>query len=132
MSVQDFKEAFSMSIHIESDYGRIDISTDAIAQIAGTAATQCYGVVGMASNNQLKDGLAVILRRENYAKGVQIRSENDMIDIDLFVVLGYGVKISEVSLEIQKKVRYDVEQHFGKKVRSVNVYVQGVRVIDEN
>ncbi|NLC95140.1 MAG: Asp23/Gls24 family envelope stress response protein [Bacilli bacterium] len=121
-----------MSIHIESDYGRIDISTDAIAQIAGTAATQCYGVVGMASNNQLKDGLAVILRRENYAKGVQIRSENDMIDIDLFVVLGYGVKISEVSLEIQKKVRYDVEQHFGKKVRSVNVYVQGVRVIDEN
>lgn len=121
-----------MSIHIESEFGRIDVSNDAIAQIAGTAATQCYGVVGMASNNQLKDGLAVILRRENYGKGVTIRSENDLIDIDLFVVLGYGVKISEVSHEIQKKVKYDVEQFFSKKVRSVNVYVQGVRIIDED
>ncbi|ERJ13431.1 Asp23/Gls24 family envelope stress response protein [Haloplasma contractile] len=121
-----------MTIHIESDLGRIDVSTDAIAQIAGTAATECYGVVGMASNNQLKDGLAVILRRENFGKGVSIRNDHDVIDIDLYVVMGYGVKISEVSLEIQKKVKYDVEQYFGKKVRTVNVYVQGVRVIDRN
>lgn len=119
-----------MTIQFESDFGRIDISEEAIATVAGTSATECYGVVGMASRNQLKDGLAVILRKENYSKGVIIRSEYDQFEIDLYVVIGYGLKISEVTHEIQKRVSYDVEQHFGKKVRSVNVYVQGVKVLN--
>lgn len=119
-----------MTIHYESQFGRIDISEEAIATVAGTAATECYGVVGMASRNQIKDGLAVILRKENYSKGVIIRSEFEDIEIDLYVVVGYGVKISEVSHEIQKRVSYDIEQYFNRKVKAVNVYVQGVRIIN--
>ena len=53
-----------MSIEIKTKYGQIDISTDVIATIAGGAAVDCYGIVGMASKNQLKDGLTDILRKE--------------------------------------------------------------------
>ncbi len=61
-----------MSIEIRTDYGQIDISNDVIAQIAGGAAIECYGIVGMASKNQIKDGFAEILRKENFTKKEKI------------------------------------------------------------
>ena len=60
----------SMSIEMKTKYGQIDISTDVIATIAGGAAVDCYGIVGMASKNQLKDGLTEILRKENFTRGM--------------------------------------------------------------
>ncbi len=62
-----------MSVEIKNEFGQIDISNDVIAQIAGGAAIECYGIVGMASKHQIRDGLTDILRKENFAKGVVIR-----------------------------------------------------------
>ncbi|RAK23329.1 putative alkaline shock family protein YloU [Anoxybacillus vitaminiphilus] len=117
-----------MSIELQTKYGRIEISNDVIATIAGGAAVDCYGIVGMASKNQIKDGISEILRRENFAKGVIVRQENDEVHIDMYVIVSYGTKISEVAHNVQTKVKYTLDQTLGLAVQSINIYVQGVRV----
>lgn len=82
----------------------------------------------MASKNQLKDGIAEILRRENFAKGIVVRQENDEVHIDLYVIVSYGTKISEVAHNVQTKVKYTLDKTLGLSVQSINIYVQGVRV----
>jgi uncharacterized alkaline shock family protein YloU len=117
-----------MSIELQTKYGRIEISNDVIATIAGGAAVDCYGIVGMASKNQIKDGISEILRRENFAKGVIVRQENDEVHIDMYIIVSYGTKISEVAHNVQTKVKYTLDQTLGLAVQSINIYVQGVRV----
>ena len=119
-----------MSIEIKTKYGQIDISTDVIATIAGGAAVDCYGIVGMASKNQLKDGLTDILRKENFTRGVIVRKDEDEVHIDMYIIVSYGTKISEVAHHVQTKVKYTLDQTVGLAVDSVNIYVQGVKVIN--
>ncbi|MBT2756055.1 Asp23/Gls24 family envelope stress response protein [Mesobacillus foraminis] len=117
-----------MSIELKTKYGQIDISNDVIATIAGGAAVDCYGIVGMASKQQLKDGIAEILRRENFTRGVVVRQENEEVHIDMYIIVSYGTKISEVAHMVQSKVKYTLEKTVGLAADSVNIYVQGVRV----
>jgi uncharacterized alkaline shock family protein YloU len=117
-----------MSIELQTKFGQIDISNDVIATIAGGAAVDCYGIVGMASKKQLKDGIAEILRRDNFTKGVIVRQENDEVHIDMFIIVSYGTKISEVAHNVQSKVKYTLDKTVGLAVDSVNIFVQGVRV----
>lgn len=120
--------ADNMSIELNTKYGLIDISNDVIATISGGAATDCYGIVGMASKKQLKDGIAEILRRENFTKGVIVRQENDAVHIDMYIIVSYGTKISEIAHNVQSKVKYTLDKTVGLEVDSVNIFVQGVRV----
>jgi uncharacterized alkaline shock family protein YloU len=117
-----------MSIEIKTKFGQIDISNEVIATIAGGAAIDCYGIVGMASKNQIKDGLTEILRRENFTRGVVVRQENEEVHIDMFIIVSYGTKISEVAHNVQSKVKYTLDKTIGLTVDSINIYVQGVRV----
>lgn len=117
-----------MSIELKTSYGQIDISNDVVATIAGGAAIDCYGIVGMASKSQLKDGLSEILRKENFTKGVIVRQEEDQLHIDMYIIVSYGTKISEVAHNVQTKVKYTLNQMLGLSVDSLNIYVQGVRV----
>jgi uncharacterized alkaline shock family protein YloU len=117
-----------MSIEMKTQYGSIDISNDVITTIAGGAAVECYGIVGMASKNQLKDGISEILKKENFTKGVVVRQENDEIHIDMYIIVSYGTKISEIAHNVQTKVKYTLNQTLGLAVETVNIYVQGVRV----
>ncbi|MFD0049265.1 Asp23/Gls24 family envelope stress response protein [Actinomycetes bacterium NPDC127524] len=117
-----------MSIELQTKFGQIDISTDVIATVAGGAAVDCYGIVGMASKKQLKDGITEILRRENFTKGVIVRQENGQVHIDMFIIVSYGTKISEIAHNVQSKVKYTLDKTVGLAVDSVNIFVQGVRV----
>lgn len=117
-----------MSVELKTKYGQIDISTDVVATIAGGAAVDCYGIVGMASKKQFKDGISEILRKENFSKGVVVRQEQDEVYIDMYIIVSYGTKISEVAHNVQSKVKYTLDQTVGLTVDSVNIYVQGVRV----
>ncbi|MBM7659404.1 putative alkaline shock family protein YloU [Bacillus mesophilus] len=117
-----------MSIELKTQYGNIDISNDVITTIAGGAAVECYGIVGMASKKQLKDGIAEILKKENFTKGVVVRQENDEIHIDMYIIVSYGTKISEIAHNVQTQVKYTLNQTLGLAVETVNIYVQGVRV----
>ena len=122
------KGAYAMSVELKNEFGQIDISNDVIAQIAGSAAIECYGIVGMASKHQIRDGLTDILRKENFAKGVLIRQAGEDLHIDMYIIVSYGTKISEIAYQVQSKVKYTVNKTLGMSVKSVNIFVQGVRV----
>ena len=111
-----------MSIERVTSYGNINISQEAIATLAG-------GVVGMASQKLVKDGWAELLKKENYSRGVVVRKTERGMELDLYIVIGFGVKVSEVVSEVQKKVKYVLEKTLEQDFAAVNVYVQGVRVI---
>lgn len=111
--------------------GTIEISNDVIATVVGGAATDVFGIVGMASKNQLKDNINEILRKENYARGVVVRQEENEISVDVYTIVSYGTKISEVSRNVQEKVKYNLETMLGIVANSVNVFVQGVRVLPD-
>jgi uncharacterized alkaline shock family protein YloU len=118
----------SMSIELKTQYGQIDITNDVIAMIAGGAAVDCYGIVGMASKNQIKDGFTDILRKENFTRGVIVRQDQEEVHIDMYIIVSYGTKISEIAHNVQSKVKYTLDKTVGLAVDSVNIFVQGVRV----
>lgn len=119
-----------MSIDLQNEYGHVTITTDVVSTIAGGAAVECYGIVGMASKKQLRDGIAEILKKENFSKGVVVRQEDDKLHIDMYIIVGYGTKISEVAHNVQNQVKYTLNKTIGLSVDSVNIYIQGVRVIN--
>ncbi|MBR0478144.1 MAG: Asp23/Gls24 family envelope stress response protein [Solobacterium sp.] len=119
-----------MTVEKKTSYGSITVSEDAIAALTGEIVSECYGVVGMASRKLLKDGLAVILRKENYAKGIVVSRTDAGLVIDAYIIVSFGVKISEVVSETQKKVKYILEKTMGEAVSAVNIYVQGVEVME--
>ncbi|ARJ51665.1 Asp23/Gls24 family envelope stress response protein [Staphylococcus lutrae] len=120
-----------MALEITNEYGSIDISNEVIASIVGGKAVECYGIVGMASRQQVRDGLAEILGHENYAKGIVVREDNGVLDVDMHIIVSYGVKISEVAQNVQATVKYTLENTLKLKVNSVNIFVQGVRFIND-
>jgi len=110
--------------------GSIEISPTAVASIASQAVLRCYGVVGMASRT-LRDGLAELVHpSENPRKGVQVELATDNITIDLYVIMEYGVRVSEVAHNIMQSVKFNVEKTLGVPVAEVNVHVQGLRISD--
>ncbi len=117
-----------MSIEMKTQHGLVDISNEVVATIAGGAAIDCYGIIGMASQKQIKDGLAELLRKENFRRGVIIRTNEDEVHIDMYIIVSYGTKISEVAHNVQSKVKYQLKQMLGLDVDSINIFVQGVRV----
>ncbi|QQK80568.1 Asp23/Gls24 family envelope stress response protein [Salicibibacter cibi] len=117
-----------MALEMNSQLGSIDISKEVVATVAGGAATDVYGIVGMASQKQIKDGISELLKRDNFSRGVVIREFDDDLHIDMYIIVSYGTKISEVAYNVQTKVKYQLEQMLGLTVESVNIFVQGVRV----
>lgn len=118
-----------MPIENTNEYGTINITNDAIAMLAGGIVTESYGVVGMASQQVFKDGWVELLKGENYSKGVRVTQTEKGIDLDLYIIVSYNVKISEVVLEVQKNVKYMLEKTLQQDINTINVYVQGIKVI---
>ena len=117
-----------MPIQFNLEFGTYSITDHVVSVLAGSAALECYGLVGMASRNQLKDGITELLGRDNLTRGVEVRRENEQIHIDLYIIVSYGTKISEVAHNIQSKVKYVLNDVVGINVDYVNIFVQGVRV----
>lgn len=118
-----------MSVNKKTNLGQIKISDDAIAVLAGSTVCECYGVVGVTSKDYVKDSLNYLLKKENYSKGVLVTAKNNSLTIDLYIICSYGVKISEVTNEIQKRVKYTVENTLNMDVKSVNVFVEGIKAV---
>jgi uncharacterized alkaline shock family protein YloU len=121
-----------MSVEVSTDYGKIEVSNEVVSTIAGAAALNCYGLVGMASRSQLKDGIVELLGKENLSRGIETRAVDDAIELDMYIIVGYGTKISEVALNVQSKVKYALEKFTGLRINEVNIVVQGVRLINED
>ena len=116
-----------MEYKISNDLGLITISEDVLLKVAGYAALECYGIVGM-SSKRAKDGFVEWLGKENLTKGVQVNITEAGIDIDLFIIVEYGISIVEVCNIIKSQVCYKIENMTGAKVRRVNISVEGIRV----
>lgn len=115
-----------MSIDKQTPYGGINISIQAIGSVAGNAATDCYGVLGLAQRKSVSviDNLLI---KKDYYKGVFPKKLKNGYAVDLYIVVAYGVKITEIVSEVQKKVKYVLEKTFDIKFKAVNVYVQGIK-----
>jgi len=112
---------------IETEYGSIHMPVEVIARMAGIATTQCYGVVGMASRNRT-DGLVNLLKKESLSKGVKVSISGEFMNIDLHIIVEYGVNVSAICENIVNNVKYNVETMTGLKVKKINVFVESMRV----
>lgn len=117
-----------MSINKTAPYGAIHISTEAVAMVAGETAMNCYGVVALSPSNTLRESITELLK-EDYAKGVYCRKKKDGYEIDIYLILAYGVKVTEVMGEVQKQVAFALEKTFKMPFRRVNVFVQDIKDI---
>lgn len=113
-------------MRLQTEKGEITISSDVFTNITGAAATNCYGVKGMAVRSKT-DGLVHLLRRESMSKGVKVRFREDgAVAIELHIIVDNGVNLTAVSRSIMSEVRYIVEKITGVKVRSVDVCVDSM------
>jgi len=110
-----------------TDFGNVNISQEVIATLAGAAAVECYGIVGMASR-KFKDGIAQLLGKDDLTKGIEVRFEDGKVIIDLNIIVSYGVNIAEVCKNVMEKVQYSLNKYTALEIKAINVNVQGVRV----
>ena len=112
-------------------HGKIEGSAQAVGRVASRAALETYGVVGLA-NPHLSDGLGEILLRESHHRGVEVRQQGDQLIVDLYVVVEYGTRISEVARNVASAVKFAMEKALGQPVSQVNVNVKGLRISDRD
>ena len=112
----------------KNESGSVNVSTNVYVDIAGTAATNCFGVKGMAARS-LSDGVYHLLRKESMGKGVRVEfHEDDTISIDLHIMVDNGVNLNAVGTSIISEVRYVVTKCTGTQVRAVNVHIDSMMV----
>ena len=114
---------------MNTSLGNIVIDNEAIAQYAGTVALECFGIVGMASVN-VQDGLVNLLKKDKITHGISVTVNNNRITLNFHVIVSYGVSILAVSDNLISSVKYKVEHFTGLEIEKINIYVEGVRVID--
>ncbi len=117
-----------MSAVLDTGLGKVTYGNDFIASIAGLTATECAGVVGMASKS-VGDGIGQLLKRDNIMKGVKVlTNESNVLVIELFMIVEFGVAIGTVGENVIENVKYAVERLTGLKVKEVNITISGIRV----
>jgi uncharacterized alkaline shock family protein YloU len=120
----------NMQGEIETKLGKIIIDEDVIATYAGSVAVECFGIVGMAAVN-VKDGLVKLLKKDYLNHGIKvIMGEDNHISLDFHVIVSFGVNILAVCDNLNETVKYKVSEYTGLNVDKINIYVEGVRVID--
>jgi len=116
-----------MAAITKTGYGRIHITNYVIARVAGLAASDCYGIVGMAAKD-VRDGFVQLLKIDSLTKGVGLRTKNGRLVIDLHIIVEYGTNISAIADTIISNVKYHVEKAVGVNVERVNIFVEGIHV----
>ena len=112
----------------ENENGSVNVSTSVYTEIVGTAATNCFGVKGMAARS-VTDGVYHLLRKESMGKGVHVEfNEDNSISIDLHIIVDNGVNLNAVGASIISEVRYVVSKCTGTEVRAVNVYLDSMMI----
>ena len=115
--------------NLVSFFSQRGYNTDVIAKYAGSVAVECFGIVGMASVN-MKDGLVKLLKKDSLTHGISVELNDNRITLDFHVIVVYGVNISSVADNLISTVKYQVEEFTGMEIEKINIYVEGVRVID--
>ncbi|NBK93075.1 Asp23/Gls24 family envelope stress response protein [bacterium 1XD21-13] len=114
---------------MNTQLGAVIIDPEVIAKYAGSVAVECFGIVGMAMVN-VRDGIVKLLKGDNLTRGVNVRINDNRITLSFHVIVSYGVSISAVSDNLISNVKYKVEEFTGMSIEKINIFVEGVRVID--
>lgn len=114
---------------INTSMGNISIDNEAIAQYAGSVAMECFGVVGMAGIN-MRDGLVKLLKLDSMTRGINVMVRNNKLVINFHIIVAYGISILAVSNNLISNVKYKVEEFTGIEIEKINIFVEGVKVID--
>jgi len=113
---------------VKNEMGTIAIDNEVIGRLAGMAAMECYGVVGMAAKS-IRDGLVHLLKIESLTKGVRTKvAEDGSLIINLHIIVEYGTNIVAIANTLIENVKYKLETCVGLSVREVNIYVESIRV----
>lgn len=113
-------------VRIENEHGVISITSEVFTNLAGDAATKCFGVKGMAGRAK-GDGLVMLLRRESMSKGVSVSFyEDGSVSIELHIVVDHGVNLNALSKSIISEVSYKVSNATGVPVKSVGIYIDSM------
>ena len=116
-----------MPYYTQGNLGKVIVSNEVVARIAGYAVISCAGIVGMAAKN-MKDGIVQLLKRESLTKGVHLEFAEDGLHLDFHIIVEYGTNIVAIGEIIVSNVKYNVEEMVGIKLAKVNIFVEGVRV----
>lgn len=114
---------------LNTHMGSITVDNDVIAQYAGGVAVECFGIVGMAGMN-MRDGIVRLLKKDNLRRGIGVTLHNHKIVLEFHIIVAYGVSITTVCNNLMESVKYKVEEFTGLEIEKINVFVEGVRVID--
>ena len=109
--------------------GNIVIDNEVIAQYAGSVAVECFGIVGMAGVN-MKDGLVRLLKMDSITRGISVSLNQNKLILDFHVIVAYGVSILAVADNLIDSVKYKVGEFTGIEIEKINIFVEGVKVID--
>lgn len=104
--------------------GTVNISEEVVSAIAALAVSEVEGVYGLSSS--FTADLAQMLGKKNMSKGVKLSIEDNVVTVECFVVINYGVEIPAVAANIQDSVINAVESMTGLKVAAVNVDICGI------
>lgn len=115
---------------VNNELGKITISTEVAETLAGIAALESYGLVGMVAQD-FQSNISSLLGIENVRKGVKVAEEEEGLVVDVYVIIAYGMPIAEVSMRVMQNVKYALENNAQIPVKRVNVVVKGVRVMEE-
>lgn len=119
-----------MKGHLDGQLGTISIDSEVIAKYAGSTAVECFGIVGMAAVS-MKDGLVKLLKGDSLTRGISVMIDDEnKVELDFHVIVSYGVSISTVADNLIENVKYKVQEMTGLEIKKINIYVEGVRVID--
>ena len=116
-----------MDCKFNTELGLVTVNEDVVMRVAGYAALDCYGIVGMASKRST-DGIVQLMGKENLGRGIKIHNSGDRVDIDLYIIVEYGISIAAACAAIIETVKYKVEHLTGVAVGRVNVSVEDIRV----
>ncbi len=117
------------ALTVPSELGWITISPDAIAQVVGRVAAECYGVVGMSlrTPGPARERVTRLLPKGKPGRGIVVRNEGGAVALDLYIVVAYGLNLAEVAGTVRSRVAYEVERLTGLRVASVDVHIQDVK-----
>ena len=116
--------------HLDGQYGGISIDSEVIAKYAGSMAVECFGIVGMSAVS-MKDCLLKLLKGDSLTRGIRVEiDEENRVELDFHVIVSYGISIATVADNLVESVKYKVHEFTGLEVKKINIFVEGVRVID--
>ena len=116
-----------MAFNTTNAYGRISITEEVIAEVAGYSALECYGIVDSVSKS-FSDNVSELFKKRRFSRGVKVMRNGGRIGLDLNVVMKYSVSIEAVAEALKKSVKYDVERFSGMIVNDINVNVAGIKL----